>query len=261
MPTGRVSLGALRRISPQAAAILDRYVADQALWVPATAFRHFFHTLCWGTFTDLDLHLLDGVVDPADRRALVEELQRYHAYLRRQRECVARFHHAYQDTLDARERELPAEYVERLRHWRERFGTLVYGRITGLTTGSGLQRFLADPAGQMAAFERAFAEYAQQQQAYWRNGADSGWPTGAQGDNPAGMSAQVEQALRILEVSADASLIEIRRAYRRRAKQLHPDWQGEQYAAQMVALNAAYQLVCTHHRAAVAAARRSERAT
>lgn len=258
MSSELVCLGALRHISPRAAAILDRYAPDQAVWVPAMAFGRFFHTLCWGNFADLDLRLLEGVVDPADHRALVEELKRYHAYLRRQRERVERFQHAYRDVLDARERELPPEYGGRLRLWRQRFGAVVYGRITGLITASGVRRFLADPSGHMAAFERAFAACAQQQAAFWNGGADGGRFASAPGGDPAGMSAQIEQALSIVEVCADASLSEIRRAYRRRAKQLHPDWQGEQYAVQMVALNGAYHLLCTYHRAAATAARRSQ---
>ena len=245
---GLVSLGALRQISPQAAAILERYLADEASCAPASAFRQFFHTLCWGNFADLDLSLLAGVDDPADHHALVEELRRYHAYLRRQRERVERFHEAYRGWLDACERELPAEYVERLRGLRRRFGSVTYGRITGLTTRSGLRRFVADPVGHMVAFERAFAECERQQAAHRQHAA---------GSDPGVTPQEIEQALTTLGVSAGASPVEVRRAYRHRAKLLHPDRQGERCAAQMVELNAAYHLVSTYHRAA-AAARRSE---
>ena len=157
--------------------------------------------------------------------------------------------------MDARERELPPEYAARLRQWRQRFGILVYGRVTGLTTDDGLRRFLADPTGQLAAFERAFAEYELRQEAFWHSGADCRWFAGAAASDSAGVSAQIEQALMMLGVPPGASHADIRRAYRRRAKLLHPDWQGERYAAEMVALNEAYDLVCAQYRAAEAAHR------
>lgn len=247
MPTGLVCLSALRHISPGVAAILDRYAPDGVAWVPATSFARFFHTLCWGDFADLDVHLLENF-DPVDRDALLAELLRYHEYLRRQRERVDTFHHAYRDWLDELGRALPQECVGRLRHWRQRFGTLAYLRITGLGARSGLQQFMADPAGHMAAFEQAFAELAQQQSEFWDSGAEAEWFLGERRDEQTGLPAQIEQALRILELSADAPLTEIRRVYRRRAKMLHPDWQGEKHSAQMAALNGAYQLLCAYHR-------------
>lgn len=258
MPTGLVCLSALRYISARAATILDRYSPDQAgeqrLWVPASMFGQFIHTLCWGNFADLDLHLLDSL-DPTDRIALQEDLYFYHEYLRRQRERVDRFHRAYQDWLDECERELPREYLERLRHWRRRYGVLAYFRITGLATRSGIQQFAADPERHMATFKRAFAELAQQQAGFWQSGTNAGYFSGGQGNEQAGLSAQIEQALSVLGLSASASFTEVRRAYRRRAKMLHPDWQGEQQTAQMAALNAAYQLLCKHHDSAAAESR------
>ncbi len=249
MPTGLVCLSALRHISPGAAAILDRYAPDGVAWVPATSFARFVQTLCWGDFADLDLHLLENF-DPADRDALLGELLRYHEYLRRQRERVDRFHHAYRDWLDEFGRALPQEYVGRLRDWRQRFGTLAYFRITGFATRGGFQQFMTDPAGHMAAFEQAFAELARQQSEFWDSGAEAEWFSGERRDERTGLPAQIEQALRILALSADAPLPEIRRAYRRQAKLLHPDWQGEKHSAQMAALNGAYQLLCAYHRPA-----------
>ncbi len=190
-----------------------------------------------------------------DRAALLEELHRYHEYLRRQRERVNRFHHAYRDWLYERECELPGEYAERLRHWRRRFGVFAYARITSLVTRSGFQQFMTDPAGRMAAFEQAFAELAQQEAEFWQSGADAGWFSGGRRDEHAGLSAQIEQALSLLELPAQASLTEIQRAYRRRAKMLHPDWQGEKRSAQMAALNGAYQLLCQSYRSATVESR------
>ena len=250
MPTGLVCLSALRHISPGMAVILDRYAPGELDWVQATSFAQFFHTLCWGDFADLDLHLLESF-DPADRDALLGELLRYHTYLRRQRERVDRFHHAYRDWLDELERALPQEYIGRLRRWRQRFGTLAYLRITGLATRSGYQQFMADPAGHMGAFEQAFAELAQQQSEFWASGAEAEWLSGERRDEQSRVPAQIAQALHILELPADAPLPEIRRAYRRRAKMLHPDWQGEKHSAQMAALNGAYRVLCAYHRSTV----------
>jgi hypothetical protein len=216
------------------------------------------HTLCWGNFTDLDLRLLESL-DLADRTALLEELRRYHEYLRRQRERVDRFHQAYQDWITERERELPQAYLERLRHWRQRYGSFAYFRITGLATRSGFQQFVADPERYMAAFEQAFAELAQQQARFWQNRADAGWFSDEHRDEHAGVSVQIEQALRLLGLPAHAPFTEIRRAYRRRAKLLHPDWQGEQQTAQMAALNAAYQLLCKVYRPIAPESRRRSR--
>lgn len=247
LPTGLVCLSALRFISASAAAILDRYApdqsGDQAIWVSATAFRQFMHTLCWGDFADLDLHLLERL-DPTDRVALLEELHRYQEYLRRQRERVDRFHRAYHDWLDQRESHLPPAYLDRLRYWRRRYGSSTYFRITGFATRSGLQQFIADPEGHMAAFEQAWASLAEQQEAFWQSRVDAGWFSGGHRDDPAGLSEEIEQALRLLDLPAYAPFPEIRRAYRRQAKMLHPDWQGEQQTAKMSTVNAAYQLLC-----------------
>lgn len=251
LPSEFVCLRALRHISIRAAAILDRYAQDPATWVPATSFNHFLHTLCWGNFADLDLRLLEGF-DPADRTALLEELRRYHEYLFRQRERVDRFHRAYRSWLDERWRAVPRDYAERLHQWRRRFGATAFVRVTGLAAESDFQRFMTDPAGHMAAFEQAFAELAQQQAAFWRSGAETRWFAGAHGAERAGLSAQIEQALSVLELPEHAPLAEIQRAYRRRAKMLHPDWQGEKHSAQMAALNGAYQLLCEFHRLAAA---------
>ncbi len=249
MPTGLVCLSALRHISTRAAAIFDRYAPDEVVWVPATSFARFYQTLCWGDFADLDLHLLESF-DPVDRDALLGELLCYHQYLRRQRERVDRFHHAYWGWLYELGRALPPEYVGRLRHWRQRFGTLAYFRITGLATRSGFLQFMTDPAGHMAAIEQAFADLAQQHSEFWGSRAEAEWFSGERRDEQTGLPAQIEQALRILALSADASLPEIRRAYRRRAKMLHPDWQGDKHSAQMAALNGAYQMLCAYHRPA-----------
>jgi len=78
--------------------------------------------------------------------------------LRRQRERVNAFHHAYHRWLDARNGALPPVYRERLQYWQKRYGLYDYHRITGLGIKSGIQRFLADPEGCMRTFERAFAE-------------------------------------------------------------------------------------------------------
>jgi hypothetical protein len=252
LPTGQVCLGALRHISARAAAILDCYSSDQAIWVPATAFRQFMHTLCWGNFADLDLHLLEGI-DPADRSALLEELRLYHEYLRRQRERVDRFHHAYRDWLDDRESRLPQAYLERLRYWRHHYGALAYFRITGLATRSGFQQFSADPQRLMAAFEQAFAELAKGHSHAWQQEDHAGWFSDEpHSDEQARLSLETEQALRLLGLSANAPFTQIRRAYRRRAKMLHPDWQGEKQTAQMAALNEAYHVLCEQYRSPAA---------
>ena len=61
MPDEYVCLSTLRGISVQAAAIIDRYASERAIWVPVAAFRQFMHTLHWGDFAELDLSLLDGL--------------------------------------------------------------------------------------------------------------------------------------------------------------------------------------------------------
>lgn len=248
MSTRLVCLSSLRYISASAAAILDRYspdrAGDQAVWVPAPIFEQFIHTLCWGNFSDLDLNLLESL-DNADRIALQAELRAYYEYLRRQRQRVDRFHRAYRDWLDKRERELPRVYLERLRHWRQRYGPYTYLRITGLTTMSGFQRFMADPEGHMAVYEQWFAELAEEQTYTRQSETDAGWFSDRQpGDKHAGLLTEIEQALRLLGVSANATLAEIRQAYRTRAKMLHPDWQGEERTGQMASLNAAYHVLC-----------------
>jgi len=217
-------------------------------WVPASAFRQFTNTLCWGNFADLDLHLLESL-EATDRVALLEELRRYHEYLRRQRERVDRFHHAYRDWLDQRERELPPEYQERLHCWRLRYGSAAYFCITGLASRGGFQRFLADPEGHMAAYEQQFAELAKEQAYSWQTETNSGWFSDRHpGNEHDDVLAEIEQALRLLGVSANATLAEIRRAYRTRAKMLHPDWQGEERTGQMSSLNAAYHVLCKLYR-------------
>ena len=45
MMNERACLSALRGISAPAAAILDRYTHEQALWVPVAAFQQFLHSL------------------------------------------------------------------------------------------------------------------------------------------------------------------------------------------------------------------------
>ncbi|HLL80389.1 MAG TPA: hypothetical protein VKT25_12870, partial [Ktedonobacteraceae bacterium] len=102
----RACLSTLRGVSARAAAILDRYCQEQSIWVEGAAFKQFMHTLHWGNFAELDLRLLDGLA-PDDRGALLDELRAYHAYLRRQRERVAAFHHAYHRWLDERNGALP----------------------------------------------------------------------------------------------------------------------------------------------------------
>jgi hypothetical protein len=251
MRSGFACLSALRYISARAADILDCYSPDQmgeqAAWVPAQAFMQFTHTLCWGSFADLDMSLLEPLA-PDDRSALLEELRLYHEHLILQRQRVERFHHAYQDWLHQRESELPKEYLGRLQRWRRRFGAQAYFRITGLATRSGFHQFLADPEKHMAAFEQAFADLAQQQTQTWQKWTDAGQFSAWHLDEPAAVSAQVEQALRLLGLPAHVPFAEVKRAYRRRAKMFHPDLQGENMADQMVAVNAAYHLLCQHYR-------------
>ena len=252
MPSEYVCLSTLRGISARAAAILDRYSQEQAIWVPVAAFKQFTHTLYWGTFADFDLHLLEGL-DPGDRSALIEELYTYNEYLHRQRERVSRFHRAYRQWLEERDRELPAEYRERLRAWQKRYGTYDYCRITGLSTNSGYQRFIADPAECMRTFERAFAELAEQRERerYWQEQAEDDWWSNFGHMHDSGrVGTQLEEALRRLGLSPGATLAEIRQAYRAHAKAFHPDRQGEDSTAQMVALNHAYEMLRRFYRSA-----------
>jgi hypothetical protein len=252
MSSEYVCLSTLRGISAQAAAILDRNLVKQAIWVPVAAFKQFTHTLYWGNFADLDLHLLDGL-DPGDRSTLVDELHTYNAYLHRQRERVSRFHQAYRRWLEERDRELPPEYREQLRDWQRRYGMYDYCRITGLGTNSGFQRFVADPEEFMRTFEQAFAELAEQRECerYWQAQAESDWWTNVGHPNGGGwVGTQLEEALQQLGLSPGATPAEIKRAYRAHAKALHPDWQGEDTTVQMVALNHAYETLRRFYRQA-----------
>lgn len=249
MTSERVCLSTLRGISTRVAAILDRYPAERAIWVPAPAFEQFMHTLYWGSFADLDLRLLDGL-EAGDYRDLVDELRAYNAYLHRQRERVSHFHRAYRGWLETREKELPAEYREQLRCWHQCYGSYDYYRITGLATQSGYQRFIADPQRSMDVFERAFAELAAQREREraWREQAEADWWSNTTYMRDGGRTLiQVEQALQHLGLSPGATLDEIKQAYRARAKAVHPDRQGEDSTAQMVALNQAYELLCRFH--------------
>jgi hypothetical protein len=260
MPNERACLSALRGTSARAAAILDRYTHEQALWVPVVAFQQFLHTLHWGKFEDLDLSLLDKL-NGDDRGALLEELRAYNATMQGQRQRVDRFHRAYHQWLDQRHAALPPGYRERLYAWQRRYGLYDCYRITGLGTKSGFERFLADPEAYMQAFERAFLdleeqrlrERARQKQAeadWWESLGDAteGGPT----------NTPVEEALRVLGLSQGASFVKIRRAYRVRAKALHPDRRGAESTAQMAALNRAYAYLRGFYRSAGAEMRGSE---
>lgn len=243
MSSEHVSLSTLRGISARAAAILDRYSHEQAIWVPVAAFKQFIHTLHWSNFADLDLSLLDDL-EPGDRNALINELRVYNDYLHRQRERVSRFHRAYHQWLEKRDRELPPEYRERLFAWQRRYGPYDYFRITGLATNSGFQRFIADPEECMRGFERAFAELAEQREheRYWQAQAEADWWSNFGHTHGSGrVETQLDEALRRLGLSPGATLAEVRQAYRAQAKALHPDRQGEDSTAQMVALNRAYE--------------------
>jgi len=200
MSNERVCLSALRGISAQAASILDRSERAQAIWVPVAAFKQFTHTLYWGNFEELDLHLLNGL-DPDERSTLVDELRAYHTRLRRQQERVSRFHRAYRRWLEEHEQNIHIEYREREARWKAQAG-----------------------AG------------------WW-----SDWQSVHESEKITGC---LEEALRQLELSPGATLEEIRLAHRARAKALHPDRQGEEFTAQMVALNRAYEFICRYYRAA-----------
>ncbi len=266
MPKKRACLSALRGISAQAATILDRYTHEQTIWVPVEAFQQFTHTLHWGRFEDLDLHLLDGL-EADDRCALLAELRAYNAALHRQRERVSRFHRAYRHWLDERHRELPLEYRERLRAWRQRYGSYDYFRITGLGTNGGFRRFVADPAGCMRMFERAFAELEEQQrlEQLWQAEAEADWWSNLDSHDKSGsyhgngyIPSQLEEALHLLGLSPGATLAEIRRAYRAHAKAAHPDRQGAGSTERMAALNRAYAYLRRWYREASPEMRRAE---
>src|SRR5712691_10656776 len=98
-------------------------------------------------------------------------------YLHRQRERVSRFHRAYRQWLEERDRELPPAYRERLHTWQQRFGSYDYFRISGLGTTSGFKRFMAEPEECMRTFEKAFAELAEQREyeRFWQAQAESDW--------------------------------------------------------------------------------------
>ena len=208
------------------------------------------YTLHWGKFADLDLHLLGGL-EPGDRRVLIDELRAYNEYLQRQRERVSRFHRAYRQWLEERDRELPSEYRERLRAWQQRYGPYDYFRITGLATNSGFRRFIANPEECMRAFERAFAELAEQRERErdWQAQAEADWWSNMGHMHDSGrVAAQLDEALQRLGLTQGATFAEIRRAYRSHAKALHPDRQGEDSTAQMVALNRAYETLRRFYR-------------
>ncbi len=260
MPNEHVCLSALRGISAQAAAILDRYSRERAIWVPVAAFKQFIHTLHWGDFEELDLHLLDGL-EADDRCALLAELRAYNAALHRQRERVDRFHRAYRQWLDRQHEALPSGYRECLHSWQQRYGLYDYYRITGLGTRSGLKRFLADPEDSMQAFEQAFLDLEEQcqQGRVWQKQAEADWwaSVGDAGeDGPAYLP--VEEALCVLGLSQGASFAEIRRAYRARAKALHPDRQGAESTTQMAALNRAYTYLRSFYRSVATETRRRD---
>ncbi len=260
MPNEHACLSALRGISAQAAAILDRYTGERAVWVPATAFQRFLHTLHWGRFEDLDLRLLDGL-DADDRGALLEELGAYNAAMQRQRERVDRFHRAYRRWIDQRHAALPPGYRERLRAWQKRFGLYDYYRITGLGTQSGFERFLADPEALMQAFEQSFLDLEEQRQherAQQKQAEADWWASLGDGEEGRPVNSPMEEALRVLGLSRHASFSEVRRAYRTRAKALHPDRRGAESTAQMATLNRAYAYLRSCYRSAASEARRSE---
>ncbi len=250
MSSEHVCLSTLRGISDRAAAILDRYSQEQAIWVPVAVFKQFIHTLHWGNFADLDLHLLDGLA-PEDREDLSDELRAYNKYLHRQRERVSTFHRAYRQWLEERDKELPPAYRERLRAWQQLYGSYDYFRITGLGTNSGFQRFITDPEECMRTFERAFRELAEQREYErdWQKQAEADWWSsfGHMHDSER-VGTQLEEALRLLGLSQGVTFTEIRRAYRAHAKAFHPDRQGENSTARMVALNRAYETLRRYYR-------------
>jgi hypothetical protein len=259
MPNERACLSTLRGISARAAAILDRYSGEQAIRVPPAAFQQFLHTLHWGRFEDLDLSLLDRLA-AEDRDTLLEELRSYNASLRRQRERVDRFHRAYHQWLDQRHDALPPVYRERLRVWQRRYGSYDYFRITGLGTQSGLEHFMSDPEAHMQAFEQAFLDLEEQrlrERARQRQAEAEWWASVGEGREGESAHTMLKEALRILGLSQPASFSEIRRAYRMRAKALHPDRQGAASTEQMAALNRAYSYLRRFYQP-IEEARRSE---
>lgn len=259
-------LSALRGISERAAAILDRYSEQRAMWVSAAEFKQFMHTLHWGNVADLDLHLLDGL-GSGDCSALVDELRDYNERMHRQRERVSRFHHAYCQWLEKRIGELPSAYQQPLRCWQERYSRYDFLCITGLGTNGGFRRFVDDPEGRMRIFERAFAdlEDRQRRERLWQAEAEASWWSNPAGHDQAGSydkngyaPAQFEEALHLLGLSPGATLVEIRRAYRARAKAMHPDRQGAGSTEQMAALNRAYAYLRRSYGMAEPTMRRAE---
>jgi len=258
MSNERVCLSTLRGISAQASAILDRYSCEQSIWVSGAAFKQFIHTLHWGNFAELDLHLLDGL-EPRDRETLIDELRAYNAYLHRQRERVNTFHRAYRRWLDERNKELPTPYRERLRRWQQDYGSYDYFRITGLGIKSGIQRFLAHPEDCMRTFEQAFAELEEQRLREHRQHeqAETDWWTNRGNFHDNGQEpSQLEEALHLLGLSTNATFAEIQRAYRACAKDAHPDRRGAASTAHMVALNRAYTLLRKYYHPPVPEPRR-----
>jgi DnaJ-domain-containing protein 1 len=140
-----------------------------------------------------------------------------------------------------------------MRAWQQRYGSYDYFRITSLGTNSGFQRFMADPEECMRTFERAFVELAEQREheRYWQEQAEADWWSnfGHIHDSER-VGTQLEEALRRLGLSPDATLAEIQQAYRAHAKAFHPDRQGEDSTAQMVALNCAYETLRRFYRMA-----------
>jgi len=252
MPDEFICLSVLRGISTRAAALLDRYSPEQAVRVPAAAFRQFVHRLCWDDFDRLDLRVLDGL-EPDDRTALIEELRAYNMRLRRQRERVDRFHEAYVHWHDERQQHIPPEYRERLHRWKRRYGSYEYYRVTGLTTRTGYDRLLEDLPGCMQEYERAFYELEQELEfeRLQQEQAEANWWAGNQRDyTETPTMTRLEEALQRLELSRGATLSEIRKAYRGKAKALHPDRHGEGYTEQMAALNRDYAFLCQFYRSA-----------
>ncbi len=252
MPDEFICLSVLRGISTRAAAILDRYSQEHAVRVPAVAFRQFMHRLCWDDFDRLDLRVLDGL-EPDDRTALSEELRAYNLHLRRQRERVNRFHEAYARWHEERQQHLPPDCREQLRLWKQRYGSYEYYRVTGLTTRTGYDRLFGDLTGCMQEFKCAFNELEKQlafERLQQEQAKANWWADNQQNETDSPARARLEEALRRLGLSREASLSEIRKAYRAKAKALHPDRQGEGSTEQMAALNRDYAFLCQFYRSA-----------
>ena len=91
----------------------------------------------------------------------------------------------------------------------------------------------------MRAFEQAFLDLEEQRarERARQKQAEADW-WASLGEVGAGgpVCTPLEEALRLLGLSRQASLSEVRRAYRVRAKALHPDRRGAESTAQMAAL-------------------------